>query len=108
MLLIKMFLIKCFFGFFLVLFMVFLVGCVFSLGKEGIGEYVDDVVIIIKVKVVIFNELNLKFVEINVEIYKGVVQLFGFVFSFIFVVCVIELVCGVKGVVLVCNDLCLK
>lgn len=54
--------------------LVIVVGCVLIKIQEGIGEYVDDVFIIGKVKVVIFGEVLLKMVsEINVEIFKGVV-----------------------------------
>jgi hypothetical protein len=42
---------------------------------------VDDAVIAGKVKVAIFNEPTLKSAEINVETFKGVVQLSGFVTS---------------------------
>jgi hypothetical protein len=68
---------KRLFGFFLALFMVSLVGCASGPGKEGTGEYVDDAVITTKVKAAIFNEPNLKSAEVNVETYKGVVQLSG-------------------------------
>jgi osmotically-inducible protein OsmY len=46
--------------------------------KEGTGEYVDDAVITAKVKTAIFNDATLKVNEINVETFKGVVQLSGF------------------------------
>ena len=95
-------------GFFLALFMVSLVGCASSPGKEGTGEYVDDAVITNKVKAAIFNEPNLKSAEINVETYKGVVQLSCFVPSSTSAARATELARGVKGVVSVRNDLRLK
>ena len=54
-------------------------GCASTAQKEGTGEYVDDSVITSKVKAAVFNEPSLKVAEINVETFKGVVQLSGFV-----------------------------
>jgi len=45
----------------------------------GNREYVDDSVVTSKVKAAILNEPGLKSAEINVETFKGVVQLSGFV-----------------------------
>lgn len=55
------------------------VGCASSPMQEGTGEYLDDAVITTKVKTAIFNEPSLKSMEINVETFKGRVQLSGFV-----------------------------
>eukprot|EP01035_Chromulina_nebulosa_P064990 gene64990-88906_t len=55
------------------------VGCASTPTKEGAGEYVDDTVLTTKVKASIFNEPTLKSTEINVETFKGTVQLSGFV-----------------------------
>ena len=54
-------------------------GCASTRTQEGTGEYVDDTAITTKVKAAIFNEPTLKSAEINVETFKGVVQLSGFV-----------------------------
>ena len=56
-------------------------GCAPTQNKESTGEYVDDSVITAKVKKAIFDEPMLKVAEINVETFKGVVQLSGFVSS---------------------------
>jgi osmotically-inducible protein OsmY len=56
-------------------------GCASTPKQEGTGEYIDDSVITGKVKTAIFNEPTLKSAEINVETFKGVVQLSGFVSS---------------------------
>ena len=56
-----------------------MVGCASSPTQEGTGEYIDDTVITAKVKTAIFNEPSLKSMEINVETFKGRVQLSGFV-----------------------------
>lgn len=64
-----------------ILFVIMALGCASTAKKEGTGEYVDDTVITSKVKAAIFNESSLKSAEINVETFKGVVQLSGFVSS---------------------------
>jgi osmotically-inducible protein OsmY len=58
-----------------------LAGCAPTPTREGTGEYIDDTVITTKVKTAIFNDSSLKSAEINVETFKGVVQLSGFVNS---------------------------
>ena len=65
--------------FIIALMLTAVVGCASTSTKEGTGEYVDDTVITTKVKAAIFNEPTLKSAEINVETFKGVVQLTGFV-----------------------------
>ena len=55
-----------------------LLGCSSTSTKESTGEYLDDTAITAKVKAAIFNDPELKSAEINVETYKGVVQLSGF------------------------------
>lgn len=54
-------------------------GCASTSKSEGTGEYVDDTVITAKVKTAILAEPGLKSMEINVETFKGIVQLSGFV-----------------------------
>jgi osmotically-inducible protein OsmY len=55
------------------------VGCAPTQTREGAGEYVDDAVITTRVKTAIFKEPGLNSAEINVETFKGTVQLSGFV-----------------------------
>lgn len=55
------------------------VGCASTSTKEGTGEYFDDSWITTKVKAAILDEPTLKSAEINVETFKGTVQLSGFV-----------------------------
>src|SRR5476651_898777 len=83
-------------------------GCASTSTKEGSGQYVDDSVITTKVKAAIFNEPNLKSTEINVETYKGTVQLSGFVSSATASARAAELASGVAGVKSVKNDLRMK
>ena len=82
-----------------------LVGCGSTPTREGTGEYVDDSVITTKVKAAIFNEPTLKSSEINVETFKGVVQLSGFVNSHGDMDRAVEVARSVKGVQSVKNDM---
>lgn len=84
------------------------VGCAGGNSRETTGEYVDDTVITAKVKTAIFNEPTLKSTEINVETFKGSVQLSGFVSSRASMVKAIEVTRGVAGVKTVRDDMRLK
>lgn len=83
-------------------------GCASTAKQEGTGEYVDDTVITTKVKAAIFNEPTLKSAEINVETFKGVVQLSGFVTSAAAESKAVEVARTVGGVKSVKNDMRLK
>jgi osmotically-inducible protein OsmY len=85
-----------------------LLGCASTSKQEGTGEYIDDSVITTKVKAAVFNEPTLKSAEINVETFKGVVQLSGFVNSTADVNKAVEIARGVKGVSSVKNDMRVK
>lgn len=85
-----------------------LIGCAGTPTTEGTGEYVDDTVITTKVKAAIINEPTLRSAEINVETFKGVVQLTGFVSSNDNISKAVEVTRGVKGVTSVRNDMRLK
>jgi osmotically-inducible protein OsmY len=83
-------------------------GCASTATTEGTGGYVDDSVLTTKVKAEIFNEPTLKSTEINVETFKGVVQLSGFVANPESIAKAGEVARGVKGVVSVKNDIHVK
>ena len=85
-----------------------MLGCASTSKHEGTGEYVDDSVITTKVKAAVLGEETLKSAEINVETYKGVVQLSGFVNSEADIKKAVEVAKGVKGVTSVKNDMRLK
>ncbi len=85
-----------------------IVGCSSSPTKESTGEYVDDSVLTAKVKASIFNEPTLKSTEINVETYKGDVQLSGFVAQPEDAKKAADIARGVKGVTSVKNDIRVK
>ena len=93
--------------FFTILLFSFL-GCASTAKQEGTGEYIDDAVITTKVKAAIFNEPSLKSTEINVETFKGEVQLSGFVNSQADINKAVEIARSVKGVTSIKNDMRLK
>jgi osmotically-inducible protein OsmY len=95
-------------AFAIAVFLVALVGCASTAKQEGTGEYFDDTVITTKVKAAIFNEPDLKSTEINVETFKGVVQLGGFVSSQAGIDKAVQVARSVKGVASVKNDMRLK
>ena len=84
------------------------VGCAATSQKEGTGEYVDDTVITTKVKAAVFNEPTLKSTEINVETFKGVVQLSGFVKTQADINKAVDITQGISGVKSVKNDIRIK
>lgn len=95
-------------AFFLALALTAVLGCASTRTQEGTGEYVDDTVITSKVKSAIFGEPTLKSAEINVETFKGIVQLSGFVSSAADERKATELAGSVKGVKSVKDDMRVK
>lgn len=85
-----------------------MLGCASSAKHEGTGQYVDDSVITSKVKYAVMSEDSLKSSEINVETFKGIVQLSGFVNSQEDISKAVEVAGQVKGVKSVKNDMRLK
>jgi osmotically-inducible protein OsmY len=83
-------------------------GCGSTAKTEGTGEYVDDSVITAKAKAAILNDSSLKVNEINVETFKGVVQLSGFVRSQTDIDKAVQVARGVAGVKSVKNDMRVK
>jgi osmotically-inducible protein OsmY len=83
-------------------------GCAGTPQKEATGEYADDTLITTKVKAAILHSPALKVAEINVETFKGTVQLSGFVRSRDAMNEAVRVASGVKGVKAVSNDMRLK
>jgi osmotically-inducible protein OsmY len=75
-----------------------LAACAPTATKEGTGEYVDDSVITTKVKTALADDPQVKATEVNVETFKGTVQLSGFVESSESAQRAVELARQVKGV----------
>lgn len=84
------------------------VGCAATSTQESTGQYMDDTAITTRVKAAIFNDASLKSAEINVETFKGAVQLSGFVNSNADIQRAVALVQGLSGVRSVKNDMRLK
>ncbi|NOT14490.1 MAG: BON domain-containing protein [Methylotenera sp.] len=85
-----------------------MLGCASTAKHEGTGEYFDDSIITTKVKAAVLNEPTLKSSEINVETFKGVVQLSGFVNSEADIAKAATVARQVKGVTSVKNDMRVK
>jgi osmotically-inducible protein OsmY len=84
---------------------VFMTGCASTSTQASTGEYIDDSVITNKVKAAILNDPDLKVMQINVETFKGVVQLAGLVDSRAMAVRAVEVTRGVGGVKGVKDDM---
>jgi len=93
---------------FLTVMLATVLGCASTSQQESTGEYFDDSVITTKVKTAIFNEPSLKSAEINVETFKGVVQLSGFVSTQSDIQKAVEVARSIKGVSSVKNDMRVK
>ncbi|MFU8789224.1 MAG: BON domain-containing protein [Methylobacter sp.] len=100
--------IKFFSAFFLALTLLTAGGCASTSKHEGTGEYIDDSLVTGKVKAAILHEPSLSSAEINVETFKGVVQLSGFVNSRADINKAMAVARSVSGVVSVKNDMRLK
>ncbi len=92
------------------LMMTTVVGCASTSTEkhETAGQYIDDAAVTTAVKAAIVKEPSLKVAEINVETYKGVVQLSGFVSSAENIATATTVARSVNGVKSVKNDLRLK
>ena len=99
------YLIRFFPAFFLALTLLTTVGCASTQKQEGSGEYVDDSVITSKVKAAILEEPALSSAGINVETFKGIVQLSGFVNSRADINKAVAVARGVGGVKSVKNEI---
>jgi hyperosmotically inducible protein len=99
---------KRFSAVFIAALMVSALGCATQSEPQSPGAYMDDSWITTKVKTAILNEPSLKVMQINVETYKGVVQLSGFVDSAASQAKAVEIARSVQGVTSVKNDLRLR
>jgi osmotically-inducible protein OsmY len=76
--------------------------------KRSTGAYVDDKVVTTKVKAALLKDPEVKALQVNVETYKGVVQLSGFVDKQEQIPRAAEVAKGVEGVKSVKNDLIVR
>ncbi|MDD1618513.1 MAG: BON domain-containing protein [Methylococcaceae bacterium] len=83
-------------------------GCAGGRTSESTGEYFDDSFITTKVKASILGDSKLKTFQIDVETFKGIVQLSGFVDSSEMAARAAEVARKTKGVKMVNNSLIVK
>ena len=88
--------------------MLFAMGCASTSTQESTGQYIDDTTLTTKVKAAIFEDASLKVFQINVETYKAVVQLSGFVNSSAEIAQAGSVARTVSGVASVRNDIRIK
>ncbi len=101
-------LIRFFSAAFFALSLITAAGCASTPKHEGTGEYVDDSVITSKIKAQLLNEPGLSSADINVETFKGIVQLSGFASSKADINRAVEIARSVNGVKSVKNAMRLK
>src|SRR6478672_3256780 len=84
--------------------LVSVVACAPTPTREGTGEYIDDSLITGKVKAAFAADPTVKATQVQVETFKGTVQLSGFVDSRESAQRAVEIARGIKGVKSVKND----
>lgn len=84
------------------------VACASTENQTGTGEYLDDSLVTAKVKSAILADADLKVFQINVETFKGTVQLSGFVDTPAAAIKAVEVTRKVSGVKSVKNDIRIK
>jgi len=85
-----------------------LVACASTNKQEGTGEYFDDSVLTTKVKAALLKDPAVSGLAVNVETFKGVVQLSGFVKTGSERNRAVELAREVPGVKQVKNDILIR
>ncbi len=93
---------------FLAIAFVSILGCAGTATRESTGEYVTDSWITTKVKAALVEDPLVKATEVNVETYKGTVQLSGFVSSDAARSQAVRVTRSIEGVVGVKNDMRIK
>lgn len=83
-------------------------GCTETATRESTGQYIDSAAITTKVKTAIARDPALSVFDINVETYKDVVQLSGFVEAAAQKERATTVASGVEGVKAVRNDLVVR
>jgi osmotically-inducible protein OsmY len=82
-----------------------LTGCTVASGQKTAGEALDDTIITTRVKTALIEDSEIRAGEINVQTYKGEVQLTGFVSSQSAASKAVRITRGVEGVRDVRNDM---
>ena len=85
-----------------------LAACAPTPTRQGTGEYIDDAAVTARVKVALAEDPAVSAAQVNVETYRGVVQLSGFVDADADARRAVEVARKVPGVRSVKNDLRVK
>ncbi|GAA4343054.1 BON domain-containing protein [Pigmentiphaga soli] len=85
-----------------------LAGCESTRNHESAGEYTSDAAITAKVKAAYVSDKTVSATDVNVETYRGTVQLSGFVDNSAQISRAVEIARNIEGVKSVKNDLRLK
>ena len=85
-----------------------LAGCGGTPTRESTGEYFDDTALTAKVKTALLADTEVSGLRVNVETFKGVVQLSGFAKTYAEAQKAGQLARDVKGVKAVRNDIALR
>lgn len=86
----------------------FLAACAATPKSEGTGEYVDDTVVTTKVKAALLSDPVVSGLAVNVETFKGTVQLSGFVKTAAERDRAVEVTRKVGGVAQIKNDILIR
>jgi hyperosmotically inducible periplasmic protein len=97
-------LIRLFRTLFFVLAAALATGCASTATERSTGEYTDDTAIATKARLALIEAKDVKFTEIKVDVYRGVVQLSGFAESSEMAQRAVAIVRDIKGVKSVKND----
>jgi osmotically-inducible protein OsmY len=93
---------------FITLAVLFSTGCASTPTQASLGEAIDDTVITTRVKAAFIDDPTLKALEINVETFKGIVQLSGFVATRAEINQASSVARQIDGVTSVRNDILIK
>lgn len=85
-----------------------LAACAGTSTRESTGEYIDDTVLTSRVKSLLLNDPQVSGLAVNVETFKGTVQLSGFVKTVAERNRAVQLARGVTGVRQVKNDILIR
>ena len=85
-----------------------ILGCAGSPAQESTGEYLSDSWITTKVKAALVEDQTVRATEVNVETFKGAVQLSGFVSTHAAMDQAVRITRSIQGVTSVKNDMRLK
>ena len=83
-------------------------GCAGTATRESTGEYIDDATITTKVKAAFVKDPVVKAIQVNVDTFKGTVQLSGFVDTSEQKARAEQIARGIMGVSNVTNNITLK